>query len=61
MITNYFKLICSTLAFGTASAAIAVTIAVAGLWLVDAAGGKHGHDAPQVAAVRTGKSEAKRS
>jgi hypothetical protein len=54
MITNYFKLLCSTLAFGTAAAAIAVTIAVSGLLLVEAAGGKHGHDAPQIAAVRTG-------
>ncbi|MBL8705369.1 MAG: hypothetical protein JNM30_11015 [Rhodospirillales bacterium] len=54
MITNFIKLTCSTLAFGMASAAIAVTIAVAGLWLVDAAGGKQGHDAPQVAEIRTG-------
>lgn len=54
MMTNFIKLTCSALAFGMASAAIAVTIAVAGLLLVDAAGGKQGHDAPQIAAVRTG-------
>lgn len=54
MITNFIKLTCSTLAFGMATVAIAVTIAVAGLWLVDAVGGMQGHDAPQVAAVGTG-------
>jgi hypothetical protein len=54
MITNFIKLTCSTLAFGMAAAAIAVTIAVAGLWLVDAAGSGHGTETPQIAAARTG-------
>ena len=54
MITNCLKPISSTLAFSAATAVIAVTIAVAGLWPVDAAGGKQGHDARQIAAVRAG-------
>lgn len=54
MTTNYLKLIRSTLAFRTATAAIAVTIAVAGLVLVDAAGGEQGYDTLQTTAARPG-------
>lgn len=54
MITNTLKLLCSALAFGSATAVIAVAIAMAGLLLVDTAGAKQGGDAPQIAAVRTG-------
>lgn len=54
MFKNLFKLTCSTLAFGSAAAAIAVSIAVGGLWLIEAAGGKSGTEPPQIAAVRTG-------
>ena len=38
--TNMLKLFCSTLAFGASSTAMAVIVAVCGLWLIGAIDGK---------------------